>query len=340
MKTKNFTLLKDMKDSIELIRQFNPARVIPLAELSKDCRRIIICAEGSSRLFPGGLTTHQSLGRTKRHWSALGGRELLDLLENPENSWENCFFLLISNSGRTSELIDVAVHLNQQNHPFWASITVHEDSALDRMAPCSLTLNCGEEGAVAATKSVMEQALVIQSLYRNLEGLAPFSSPRMKELSQGLARIMEAPVNQGLVDSLVKAGKIYMAGRQDGVAAELSLKTLEILRKSAEYLPGTLALHGIEEVMGPEDVIVFCGDYKADRSKIEKHLLKGTGIRAIYLARGISPDQGLSPQVMEADLEPYLILGAGWRLLVAAGLQMGHDLDHPQRARKVGNEME
>ncbi|NIA17213.1 MAG: sugar isomerase, partial [Planctomycetes bacterium] len=35
----------------------------------------------------------------------------------------------------------------------------------------------------------------------------------------------------------------------------------------------------------------------------------------------------------------YVYLSAGWNVLVEIGLALGIDLDKPQRARKVGNEL-
>ncbi|MFO0916846.1 MAG: hypothetical protein U0872_00825 [Planctomycetaceae bacterium] len=38
------------------------------------------------------------------------------------------------------------------------------------------------------------------------------------------------------------------------------------------------------------------------------------------------------------DLAGFVQLVAGWNLLVEAGLQLGINIDKPERARKVGNE--
>ena len=38
------------------------------------------------------------------------------------------------------------------------------------------------------------------------------------------------------------------------------------------------------------------------------------------------------------DLAGYVQMAAGWNILVDVGLQLGVNLDKPQRARKVGNE--
>ena len=38
------------------------------------------------------------------------------------------------------------------------------------------------------------------------------------------------------------------------------------------------------------------------------------------------------------DLAPFVLMAAGWNLLVAVGLALDVNLDKPERARKVGNE--
>ncbi|MBN1144577.1 MAG: hypothetical protein JXA72_09135, partial [Bacteroidales bacterium] len=38
------------------------------------------------------------------------------------------------------------------------------------------------------------------------------------------------------------------------------------------------------------------------------------------------------------EMNPYVLLCAGWNLLVEIGLAAGINLDKPERARKVGNE--
>ena len=38
-------------------------------------------------------------------------------------------------------------------------------------------------------------------------------------------------------------------------------------------------------------------------------------------------------------MQPYVFLCAGWTVLVEVGISDGINLDKPERARKVGNEM-
>jgi glucosamine--fructose-6-phosphate aminotransferase (isomerizing) len=39
------------------------------------------------------------------------------------------------------------------------------------------------------------------------------------------------------------------------------------------------------------------------------------------------------------ELAPYVYLCAGWNVLVEIGMALGINLDKPQRARKIGNEL-
>ena len=47
---------------------------------------------------------------------------------------------------------------------------------------------------------------------------------------------------------------------------------------------------------------------------------------------------GPSIVVPESELEPYVLMAAGWNILVEVGVKLGINLDKPVRARKVGNE--
>ena len=46
------------------------------------------------------------------------------------------------------------------------------------------------------------------------------------------------------------------------MAEELTLKTNEITRKSSDYLEGTYAVHGIEEVMNADEVVIWVEPYR------------------------------------------------------------------------------
>ena len=134
-----------------------------------------------------------------------------------------------------------------------------------------------------------------------------------------------------------QASSIYFAGRNDGVAEELTLKTNEITRKRGDYLEGTYAVHGIEESMQADDVVVWIDPFEESEQKFHDVLVKGVGLTVIAVAS--RPTLFPTIQIPDAgDLSCFVQLAAGWNLLVEAGLKLNINIDKPVRARKVGNE--
>ena len=121
------------------------------------------------------------------------------------------------------------------------------------------------------------------------------------------------------------------------MAEELTLKTNEIARKKSDFLEGTYAVHGIEEVMDPRDVVVVIDPIADEEAKFETVLVDGVGLTVV----AISTVDTRFPTIRVPDageMNPFVFLAAGWNLLVEIGLALEIDLDKPERARKVGNE--
>jgi glucosamine--fructose-6-phosphate aminotransferase (isomerizing) len=196
-------------------------------------------------------------------------------------------------------------------------------------------LKCGWEQACAATKSVVEQALFYQSLVSRVAGRNMRDD--LASLDQKIAKVLTMPIDAEIIDRACEAPTIYFAGYNDGVAEELTLKTNEITRKKSDYLEGSYAVHGIEEVMDAKDVVFVVDPMEGEIEKFQEVLVKGVGLTVVAIAD--HPTPFLTIRVPPAgELTPILYLCAGWNLLVEIGLRMKIDLDKPQRARKVGNE--
>ena len=196
---------------------------------------------------------------------------------------------------------------------------------------------CGAEHAVAATKSTVEQALAALALLEAVVGDAQLGA-RQAALADGMARALASTVDDALVARVARAPALYWAGPSDGVAAELTLKTHEILRKPAQYLEGTYAVHGVEEVMSDGDVLVWLDPPAEFEEKFERTLAPiGVHIVAVATRDTRFPTIRIDDC---GDLTPLVALAAGWRLLALTGVHAGIDIDKPLRARKVGNEFE
>ena len=140
-----------------------------------------------------------------------------------------------------------------------------------------------------------------------------------------------------IIEIIKNASVIYFAGRNNGVAEELALKTNEITRKKSVFLEGTFAIHGIEEVMDKNEVLIWVDPFIEEEAKFKECLIDGVGMKIISLTSGSSPFPSITiPD--GGEYREYIQLAAGWNLLVETGLALGIDLDKPVRARKVGNE--
>jgi glucosamine--fructose-6-phosphate aminotransferase (isomerizing) len=177
-------------------------------------------------------------------------------------------------------------------------------------AACAKTfvLTCGWEQAVAATKSVIEQALFYESIMRHIAG--SIGELDCAALAGKVEKALTLPIDPKIVDAAAKAPTIYFAGFNDGVAEELTLKTNEITRKKSDYLEGTYAVHGIEEVMDSRDVVFVVDPIEAEEEKFEEVLVKGVGLKSLPLPpakrdfrQSCAGCQDLNPYVFSVRME-------------------------------------
>jgi glucosamine--fructose-6-phosphate aminotransferase (isomerizing) len=149
--------------------------------------------------------------------------------------------------------------------------------------------------------------------------------------------VLEMELDPALVQTIARAPVVYFAGRNDGVAEELTLKTNEITHKKSDYLEGTYAVHGIEEVMNADEVVIVIDPFPGEIEKFKTTLVEGVGMTVIAIAgRETSLPTIQIPQVDGYDT--ILQLLAGWNVLVHVGVSLGINLDEAERARKIGNE--
>ncbi|MBN1698229.1 MAG: SIS domain-containing protein [Spirochaetales bacterium] len=325
-----YALSREMMDTVDVVRKFDPGKTMTVAGKIKEAGRLLLTGEGSSRIFPAKNTIR------KAHTWGLplsiatdGSRQ--SALYNLRDSAVFC----ASNSGRTREVVLLAKKLTASGNRRCFGLTANEDTVLSREVEETFVLGCGWEEAVAATKSVVEQALFYQSIISHIAGM------NMKEGVKGLAEKIEEALTLTIDGTIVEKAKnapvIYFAGYNDGVAEELTLKTNEITRKKSDFLEGTYAVHGIEEVMDPDEIVFVVDPIEDEIQKFQEVLVDGVGLTVVAIADHATP----FPTVVvprAGEMAPYVYLCAGWNLLVEIGLAAGINLDKPQRARKVGNE--
>jgi glutamine---fructose-6-phosphate transaminase (isomerizing) len=328
-KYSKYALVREMMQVPSIIRNFDPDSAAGFVQAISGKRGMFFTGEGSSRIFPAKRAIYSSLksGFSKPVVTEGSAQAM-------EYNLTGFAVFAASNSGQTREVIRLVSQLIAHGHKSIFGITANENTKLQELAPVTHILSCGKEDAVAATKSVIEQALFYDSLFHGLSG------NRMTGFHECAGKIetaLTAKIPSDIIREVSKANVIYFAGKNNGVAEELALKTNEITRKKSVFLEGTYAVHGIEEVMDKNDVLIWVDPFEEAEAKFNECLVKGVGMKIFAITSG--PSRFPSLQVPDGgEYKEYVQLVMGWNLLVETGLALGIDLDKPVRARKVGNE--
>mgnify|MGYP006289276619 CR=1 FL=1 len=325
-----YALVREMLDTVDVVKKFNPSCTRSVSSIISSVGRLLLTGEGSSRIFPA-----KHMIRRAMTWGVDLNLVTDGSRQSAQYDLSRFSVFCASNSGRTKEVVLLAKKLAQEGNPHRFALTANHDTVLENTCTETIILNCGWEQAVAATKSVVEQALVYDSILWNITNKN--MSPRLSELAEAIHTVLTLEIDPEIVKTAAQAPTIYFAGYNDGAAEELTLKTNEITREKSDFLEGTYAVHGIEEVMNSDDIVFLMDPIDDEIMKFQDVLVDGVGLNVIAVAdRDTSFPTIKVPHVDE--FMPYIYLCAGWNLLVDIGLHLNIDLDKPERARKVGNE--
>ena len=328
---KDFALVREMMETPAIIGRMDFGRSAPAAEAIRQAGRLFLTGEGSSRIFPAKNLLYESLRQ---------GAPFVVFTDGARQAHEYDLARMVvfgaSNSGKTKEVISLFGRLAECAHPWRFGLTANAGSPLEALSTRCFLLGCGKEEAVAATKSVVEQALFYRSLLIPWEQDSPLGRNQSQAAEQA-QQVLEAELDTEIIQAIADAPVVYFAGRNNGVAEELTLKTNEITHKKSDYLEGTYAVHGIEEVMNPDEIVVVVEPFAAEEEKFQEVLVRGVGMRVFAIAAR----QTAFPTIRIPSVPGYdavLQLLAGWNVLVHVGVRLGLNLDKAQRARKIGNE--
>ncbi len=324
-----FALCREMLETADVVAAFDSQAAAPWADALADANRLFFTGEGSSRIFPAKRAMYEAMKTGFPLPMATEGAT-----QAMEYDLSRHAVLAASNSGKTKEVVRLFKGLEAKGHAHRYGVMAHAGAPLAGLSKQAHTLRCGPENAVAATKSVVEQALFYQAVIAKLRKLQVTG---LSGAASAIKAALETSIDATQVAAIAKAPVIYFSGRNNGVAEELTLKTNEITRKKSAFLEGTYAVHGIEEVMNPDEVVILVEPFPEEEEKFTQVLSKGVGMQVI----AISTRQTSFPTIRipsAVGFDEYVQLAAGWNVLVEVGLALGIDLDKPVRARKVGNE--
>ncbi len=172
----------------------------------------------------------------------------------------NSVVIAISQSGETADVLH-SVKKAKENGAKILSIVNVPTSSLARISDSILTLNCGPEIGVAATKSFIGQLMIIYKIVNILSrGQMPFDEINQMDLLMLVKKVLNLDgIIQNLVSSLDTDIKdIYILGRSIHypIALEGSLKIKELAYIHAEGIAAGELKHGPLALIDKESVVV------------------------------------------------------------------------------------
>ena len=281
-KYSQYALVREMMDTIDVVKNFDPTQTKTVAPKIQSVGRLLMTGEGSSRIFPAKNAMRKALRWGMDLQIATDGSR-----QSAEYNLSKFAVFCASNSGRTKEVVLLAKKLAAEGNQHRYGLSANEKTLLEEACAETFVLTCGWEQAVAATKSVIEQALFYESILWNI--LGQDKAAACKTLAGDIEKALTLPIEKSIIDAAVKAPTIYFAGYNDGVAEELTLKTNEITRNKSDFLEGTYAVHGIEEVMDPNDIVFVVDPIDAEIEKFQEVLEKGVGLKVVAIANRKTP---------------------------------------------------
>ena len=163
---------------------------------------------------------------------------------SPDSIEKDSTLIAISQSGESADVLE-AVNIAKQSDAKIISIVNHPNSSLSQESDLVVSLNCGPEIGVAATKSFTSQLAILYKITNQLS-TTPINLD-WKKISESISVLTsENSKIQELAKVLKDVSDIYILGRgiHFPIAKEAALKLKELTYIHAEGIPGGELKHG------------------------------------------------------------------------------------------------
>jgi len=282
---------------------------------------------------------------TGRPARAIPASELLLYPDIALQDGRACVSVLISRSGRTSEILKAAELLRARpGHPILA-VTCAEDQTLEKLSSATLHFFEAAELSTVMTRSFTSMLLGLQYLAASIAGnkyatQAIMALPALsRKIFDSAATKIPAFVQDRSFDDFIFLGQ----GPFYGIACECALKVTEMSGSHAQAYHTLEFRHGPKSIVGPQTLVVFLLSEKGfdpERRVLEE--IKGLGATTIVLAnRGsdatIAASDLLIPLELSIPEYAWLPIAAfpGQLLGLHLALRKGLDPDQPRHLSQV-----
>jgi glucosamine--fructose-6-phosphate aminotransferase (isomerizing) len=247
-----------------------------------------------------------------------------------------CLFLVISQSGRSPDLLTAAAAAKASGAMVLALVNA-EDSPLAEVADHIIPLRAGPELSVAATKSYICGLAAIVHLVAHWS-----ADPSLLGTFASLPAKLDASWQldwQPMVDTLKPAQNLFVLGRGLGlgVAQEAALKFKETCGLHAEAFSSAEVRHGPMALLEKKlPVLMFAQDDET-RPGLEALAQEWSaqGVNVLMAGRELPDVKTLPVIAADAAIAPLLFIQTFYRWAATLAVARGYDPDHPPRLKKV-----
>ncbi len=282
---------------------------------------------------------------TGRHAHAIPASELLLFPRLVLRGSTSCQPVLISRSGRTSEILSAAEYLERKEKIRPLAISCAAHSALEGISLATLHLAPAEEKSMVMTRSFTSMLLGLEYLAADLCNNTEFQESLRKaaRLSETLFDTLPSRI-EGFVEANDFADYVFLGqGPYYGLACEGMLKVKEMSCSYAQCFHTLEFRHGPKSIVGPETLIAFLlseSGYAEERKVLEEVKALG-GATLVVTNRADDTVRRAADFLVELHLEvpenarlaPFAL--AGQLLGLYTGLKKGYDPDRPRHLSPV-----
>jgi glutamine---fructose-6-phosphate transaminase (isomerizing) len=251
----------------------------------------------------------------------------------------------LSQSGRTP---DVVTYLERArgNGAFTVALTNNPCSDLATVAEAVLPLAAGDEQAVAATKTYLNQIAALGLLASHAAGTGQRFAASIRLVAEELGELI--PELERRVIPVASAfsftGRMFVIGRgpEFASAREIALKLLETTRIAAEPMTATDLAHGPVAALDPLFPVWAIASNDETLSAVVEGAERARETGAVLIASGVAanaiPDAAYRlplPDLGSSLLEPLLSVVPGQLFAWALARARGLDPDRPRGLSKV-----
>jgi glutamine---fructose-6-phosphate transaminase (isomerizing) len=304
-------------------------------------------------LFIGCGSSYYIAQSAAASWSVITGRRARavaasELLLYPElvlTGMKNIAPVLISRSGRTSEVLRAGELLEKEKNIRTLAITCAPNQALAKIATTTLTLSAADEMSMVMTRSFTSMLIGLQyaasklvhdeSLLKALQNLPEAVGGVLKELRPRIEAFVAAHTFADYV--CLGQGPLF------GIASESTLKLTEMSVSYAQCFPTLEFRHGPKSIVSPETLVTFLLSEKSYAEECEVlEEIKALGGTTMVVANRADERARKSADLLvelKLDLPDLARLGsylfAGQLTGVYTGLKKGLDPDSPRNLSRV-----